>query len=459
MTAKSDELESLRLQIRGITQDIMQKAHQRTELAAKVGEVKSRLGIDVRDEKVEREIRSMVAKQAKEMGMSGQLALRLLDVLLKESEAVQEKKRKGAPGQKMTHLGIFQKAKQMEAAGAKIIHLEVGEPDYPPPSAVGAALAESFALKKYHYTDTRGIPQLRGAIAKKNGVAEDQVIVTPGGRFAVFGAIAALVQPGEEIITIEPAWPAYRECADFVGARTRALRTTLEGGWTPDLGELESMVGEGTKMIALNYPNNPTGKMLDKKTMDGIMSIASKHGMYVLSDEVYASYSFKPFASALAYGYDRTIVVSSFSKTYAMTGFRVGYAIAAADIIKKIARVQATGMTSVAEPIQHAALAALGQDASGNAEVMKSRLRFLAARLKDMSLRFAEPDGAMYVYPQLPKGHDMELVGRLLEKGVAIAPGSGFGDSYSQFVRISACRPEKEMAEGLAIMSDVLRKA
>ncbi|MEO9294712.1 MAG: aminotransferase class I/II-fold pyridoxal phosphate-dependent enzyme [Nitrososphaera sp.] len=460
MADRNDELESLRSQIRLITRDIMQKVQQRIELASKVGEVKSRLGIDVRDERVEQEIRLMVLKNAREIGMSSQFALRLLDVLLKESESVQERKRK-AMQEKMTHLGIFQKAKQMEASGKRIIHLEVGEPDYPPPAQVGVALAESFALKKYHYTDTRGTLQLRQAIAKKCGVTDDRVIVTPGGRFAVFAAIASLVQPGEELITIEPAWPAYRECASFAGARTRALKTTLESGWTPDLKELESMVNEGTKMIALNYPNNPTGKVLDKKTMDRIMSIAKEHGLHVLSDEVYADYSFAPFESTLAYGYDKTIVVSSFSKTYAMTGFRVGYAVAGADVIKKMSRVQAAGITSVAEPIQHAALAALGQDASGNSDMMKSRLRFLSKKLKEeMSLSFVEPDGAMYVYPRLPKGSDdMDIVEKLLEKGVAIAPGSGFGDSYGKFVRISACRPESEIAEGLAIMSSVLGKA
>ena len=458
MVTSSDELESLRLKMRNVTSDIMQKVQERMELAEQIGEVKNKLGIDVKDEKVEQEIRLLVIRNAKEIGMGGEFALRLLNVLLKESEAVQGKRR-SAPAQKMTHLGIFQKAKQLETSGKKIIHLEVGEPDYPPPAAVGAALAESFALKKYHYTDTRGVPQLRNAIAKKNGVAEDRVMVTPGGRFAVFSAIAALVQPGEEVITIEPAWPAYRECADFVGARTRTLRTSMESGWKPDLAELESLINEGTKMIALNYPNNPTGKVLDKKTMDRIMSLAKEHRLYLLSDEVYSDYSLKPFANTLEYSYDRCVVVSSFSKTYAMTGFRVGYAVSSADVIKKMAKVQAAGITSVAEPIQHAALAALGEDASGNSALMKRRLQFLSAKLKEMSLRFVEPEGAMYVYPQLPKGEDMGVVERLLEKGVAIAPGSGFGDSYRRFVRISACRPEDEIARGLSIMSDVLREA
>lgn len=453
---KNEELESLRQQIRTLTSEIMAKVQERTELARQVGEVKGRLGIDVKDEKVEQEIRLMVSRQAKESGMDKEFALRLLNVLLQESELVQKKRRPQKTRQ--THLGIFRKAKQMEAAGKRIIHLEVGEPDYPAPSQVGTALAESFAKGQYHYTDTRGIPALINAISKKAGVKEDRVMATPGGRFAVFSAIAALVKPGEEIITIEPAWPAYRECAEFVGAHTKALRTTLAQGWTPDLSELASMVNGNTKMIAINYPNNPTGKVIDKKTMAGIVSLARDHGLYLLSDEVYSDYSFVLFEGALSHEYDRSIIVSSFSKTYAMTGFRIGYAVASADVIQKMAKVQAVGITSVAEPVQRAALAALGQDASGNVDLVKRRMAFLSSKMKEMSLKFVEPDGAMYVYPQLPAGEDIELVERLLEKGVAIAPGSGFGDSYGRFVRISACRSEEEMAEGLKILAQTLEQ-
>lgn len=455
--ASDKELESLRGQIRSVTADIMRKVQERMALAAQVGDVKGRLGINVKDEKVEQEIRLMVLKQAAETGMSAEFALRLLNILLAESEAVQAQKQNRAPA-RQTHLGIFQKAKQLEASGKRIIHLEVGEPDYPAPAQAGAALAEAFKLKKYHYTDTRGVPQLRDAIAKRNKVAEDRIMVTPGGRFAVFAAIAALVKPGEELITIEPAWPAYRECADFIGARTKVLRTTLESGWTPDLEELASMITSGTRMIALNYPNNPTGKVLDKKTMDGIVALAKEHRLYLLSDEVYSDYSFKPFAGAHAYGYDKSVIVSSFSKTYAMTGFRVGYALASPDSIKRMAKVQAVNVTSVAEPVQHAALAALGADPQGNVKLMKKRLKFLSSKLKKMSMRFAEPDGAMYVYPELPKGEDMQLVERMLERGVAIAPGSGFGDSYRRFVRISACRPEEEMGKGLDVMAEEMGK-
>jgi aspartate aminotransferase len=455
---KNEDLESLRHQVRDITTHIMRNVHQRMELAKQIGEIKNRLGIDVKDEKVEHDIRTMVLSLADEMGMGRAFALQLLNILLAESEQVQAQKRQKSC-QKQTHLGIFMKAKQLEASGKKIIHMEVGEPDYLPPAAVGDSLAESFRLRQYHYTDTRGVPKLRDAIAKREGTSEDRVVVTPGGRFAVFSAITSLLKAGQELIVIEPAWPAYKECADFIGARTKVLRTTLEGRWTPDIRQLEEMITPSTKMIALNYPNNPTGKVLDGKTMERIVSIAKDNGLYLLSDEVYADYAFRKFTSIHEYGYGRSILVSSFSKRYAMTGFRVGYAVASKDIIAKMSKVQAVVITSVAEPMQHAALAALGGDPSENVRTMKKRLIFVCRKLKEMSLRFVEPDGAMYVYPQLPRGEDFTLVERLLEKGVAIAPGSGFGDDYRRFVRISACQPEKTLEKGLDVMASVIKES
>jgi aspartate aminotransferase len=455
---KNEELDSLRSEVRDVTSEIMRNVQKRMELAKQIGEIKGRLGIDVKDERVEQEIRTMVLSLAGEIGMRDEFALRLLNILLAESESVQGQNRQQQP-EMQTHLGIFMKAKQLEAAGKKIIHMEVGEPDYAPPAAVGNALAEIYKLKQYHYTDTRGVPKLRSAITKKEGVQEDQVIVTPGGRFAVFSAIVSLLKAGQELVVIEPAWPAYKECADFIGARTKVLKTTLEGKWTPDTRKLEEMINPSIRMIALNYPNNPTGKVLDSKTIEKIVSIAKDNRLYLLSDEVYSDFAFKKFDSIRKYNYDKSIMVSSFSKSFAMTGFRVGYGVASKEIVQKMAKVQAAGVTSVAEPMQQAALAALGEDPSENIRTMKRRLEFVAGKLKEMSLGFVEPDGAMYVYPELPSGEeDISLVEKLLEKGVAIAPGSGFGDSYKTFVRISACQPEETLEKGLGIMASVIKE-
>ena len=461
MDITNKDLELLRDQVRDVTTQIMCNVQQRIELAKKIGEIKSKLGIDIRDEKVEHEVRMNVMLLANEIGMSSEFALQLLNILLAESENVQvERHQQQKSVQKLTHLSIFAKAKQLEASGKKIIHMEVGEPDYSPPAIVGSALAESFRLQQYHYTDTHGITKLREALAQKEagGTSKHQVIVTPGGRFAVFSAITSLLRAGQELIVIEPAWPAYKECAGFVGARTRVLNTTLENKWLPDTRQLEEMINPSTKMIVINYPNNPTGKVLDKKTMNRIVSIAKDHALYLLSDEVYADYTFSEFNSVRQCGYDKSILVGSFSKRYAMTGFRVGYGIANKEIISKMAKVQATGITSVAQPMQQAALAALGVNPSENIKLMKRRLEFVCSKLKEMSLRFVQPDGAMYAYPKLPRSEDIPIIEKLLDQGVAIAPGSGFGDSYQQFVRISACQPEKVLEKGLDIMASVIRE-
>jgi aspartate aminotransferase len=455
-----EDLDILRDKVRGVTIQIMRAVQERIELAGKIGEVKSRLGIDIKDEKVENDIRMTVMSLAEEIGMSTEFALQLLNVLLAESEQVQVQKSEQRVVEKQTHLSIFSKARQLEASGKKIIHMEVGEPDYSAPARVGAALADSFEMKHYHYTDTQGIAKLRDAIATKEGggISRDQVVVTPGGRFAVFSAITSLLRAGQEMIVIEPAWPAYKECADFVGARTKILRTTIENEWIPDTKQMERMINSSTKMIVLNYPNNPTGKVLDHKTMEKIVLLAKDHGLYLLSDEVYADYVFGEFTSIREYDYAKSIVIGSFSKRYAMTGFRVGYGIANKDIISKMARVQAVAITSVAEPMQRAALAALEVDPSENVQLMKTRLDYVCSKLKKMSLRYIEPDGAMYVYPELPNGDDLTIIERLLEKGVAIAPGTGFGDAYKRYVRISACQPEKTLEKGLDVIASVIRE-
>src|SRR5262249_35810046 len=154
------------------------------------------------------------------------------------------------PAQKTTHLAIFAKAKRMEEQGRRIIHMEVGEPDYSPPSAVGTALSSAFARGQYHYTDTYGISRLRTAIATRERVKESNVIVTPGGRFGVFAAITSLLRPGDEILIIEPAWPAYRESAAWASASARTLQTRLDDGWLPRMDEIEANLTPSTKMIA-----------------------------------------------------------------------------------------------------------------------------------------------------------------------------------------------------------------
>jgi aspartate aminotransferase len=429
------------------------------EISKQIGEIKSKNNIDVEDEKVESELRNSALKIAGEVGMDSEFSGRLLNILLTESVKLQNKQQSDN-SERQTHLSIFMKAKQLQAKGKDIIHLEVGEPDYLPPKIVKETLGEIYDLRQYHYTETRGIPKLRQAIAQKvgNGINDQQVIVTPGGRFAVFSAIISLIKSGDEVISIEPAWPAYKECADFIGAKIKIVKTTLEEKWKPDLKKLEQLINNNTKMIILNYPNNPTGKVLDDNAIRKILGLAKDYGLYILSDEVYSDYSFNGFTSILEYSYDKSIMVSSFSKGHAMTGFRVGYGISNENIINKMSKTQSIALTSVAEPMQYSALAAIGESVTENVEVIKRRLRFVCNRLRKMSLSFVAPDGALYVYPKLPKGMDDDVIviDKLLDLGVALAPGSGFGDSYKRFIRISACQTEEVLEKGLEVLSSVL---
>jgi aspartate aminotransferase len=453
--SSKEGLDKLRSEMRNITANIIYQVQRRMELSRQIGEIKTKLNIDVMDEKVEQEVRGSILKLSKEIGMDTEFSGRLLNILLIESVRLQQKQQQYNDSQ-LTHLGIFMKAKQLEASGKKIIHMEVGEPDYPPPKNVKSVLAQVYDSGQYHYTETKGIPKLRQAIAKKvgNSITDDQVIVTAGGRFAIFSAFISLMKAGDEVISIEPAWPAYKDCADFMGAKMNILKTTLDQQWDPNIKKLEEMINANTKMIVLNYPNNPTGKILKQNDHKKIVSLAKDYGIYILSDEVYSDYAFNDFKSILEYNYDKSIMVSSFSKGHAMTGFRVGYGIADKDIITKMTKVQATILTSVAEPMQYSALAALDASPHKNIKLMKKRLNIISNKLRKMSLPFVKPDGGMYIYPQLKDEteDDVTLVKKLLDLNVAIAPGSGFGDSYRQFIRISACQPEHVLEKGLDIL-------
>lgn len=456
---EQQNLDYLREEMQNITNQIIKLVHDRMEVAKKIGNIKQQLKIEIEDEKVEHDIKKTVLKLTKDIGMDVEFSGRLLNLLLSESVKLQNVQNNS--NKSSTHIAIFMKAKELEKTGKKIIHMEVGEPDYPPPLKVKEELAKIYDNKRYHYTEISGLPQLRQAISQKfSNIVPEQVLVTPGGRFAVFCAISSLLKSGDELINIEPSWPAYKECADFIGAKTRVLKTTLEDKWVPNLKMLENLININTKMIIINYPNNPTGKILDSQLLEKIVSIAREYNLFILSDEVYSDYSFGKYNSILDYQYDKSIMVSSFSKTYGMTGFRVGYGIGNKSIISQMRKVQATAITSVAEPMQYSALGAIGNDIQGNIDSIQSRINLICKRLQQMKTEFIVPNGAMYVFPKiLTKNYsdDISLVYDLLEYGVAIAPGSGFGNSYKKFIRISACQSSKLLNAGLDILEKYLK--
>ena len=452
---KEHQLEKLREDMRLVTADIIKLVQKRMSIAGEIGNIKNNLMMKIEDITVEQDIARYVNDLGTQVGLKTEFIGRLLNLLFLESIRIQKSKH-SSKEPKIDHMVMFLKAKQLESEGKKIIHLEVGEPDYLPPVSVKNELSKTFDKKRVHYTQTTGVPILRKSLAKKRSVKEENVIVTPGARFAVFSAMVSTLSVGDEVIISEPAWPAYRDCANFIGVKVKAVKTNVNQNWDLDLDQLEQMITPNTKMIVLNSPNNPTGKIVRQQQIDAVLALAGKNDIYVLSDEVYSMYSYVPYKSILDFKYNKSIMVTSFSKSHAMTGFRVGYAISAKDIIDKISKIQAIAITSVAEPMQYAALAALNADVTKNKILMKKRLDFIGKQLENLPCDYTNPDGGMYYFVRFNKNVDVnKTIFELLNEGIAVAPGAGFGEAYSDFIRISACQPIKSLNEGLRIIRKI----
>jgi len=449
------KLEKLRDDMRIVTADIIKLVQKRMSIASEIGDIKDNLMMKIEDISVEQDIARYVHELGTQIGLNNEFIGKLLNLLLLESINIQKAKTSKKEA-KLDHMAMFLKAKQLESEGKKIIHLEVGEPDYLPPVNVKNELLKTFEKKRIHYTQTNGVPMLRKLIAQERSVKEENVIITPGARFAVFSAMVSNLSIGDELIISEPAWPAYRDCANFIGVKVKAIRTNVEQKWDLDLDQLEQLITSNTKMIVLNSPNNPTGKIIQEREIDDILKLARKNDIFVLSDEVYSMYSYIPYKSILDFGYDKSIMVSSFSKSHAMTGFRVGYAVSSKDIIDRISKIQAIAITSVAEPMQYAAIAAMNSNVTTNMTLMKKRLDFIKSELENLPCEFVNPDGGMYYFVRFNNSIDVnKIIFNLLNEGVAVAPGIGFGETYFDFIRISACQPTKLLNDGLKILKKI----
>jgi len=456
---KMSDINNLRNKMDAVTLEMISLLKTRTDIAKEIGEIKKNIGKGVTDEQREGNLRGKIMQVSKDIGLDETLASKFLNFLLNESIKVQSEN-------KQTHLSIFLKAKSLEEKGEKIIHMEVGEPDFTPPEIVKKSLSEVFEKGFMKYGQAKGMPIFREALAnyvsKKFNVevTHENIIVSPGARFSIFSAISTLLNPGDEMIVIEPSWPAYKDCALNAGIKVRTINTTLEEKWEPSIQQIKNTINSNTKMIVLNYPNNPTGKILPEKLQDSIIELAKENNLYVLSDEIYSQYAKTNWKSILSYNYEKSIITQSFSKSHAMTGFRVGYGIASKQIIDKMSKLEALCLTNVSEPIQYVAMKALEADTTNNSRIVQKRLDLLSEKAKEMGLEFIIPDGAMYIFAKINQ-KDIDggkLANNSLEKGLAVAPGEGFGN-YKNFIRISACQDEKTLMEGMHILGNIMREA
>jgi aspartate aminotransferase len=268
------------------------------------------------------------------------------------------------------------------------------------------------------------------------------------------------MKAGGNVVIPTPYWTAYDLIAKSLGAQTRLLRTEMEDGWKVNLDKLETMIDKNTRMIIINNPNNPTSKVMDSQTLDGIVEIANKKGITILSDEVYATISFVKTKSILEYDGDhRHILSNGFSKTFTMTGWRIGYLVANKPLIDNITKLNQITINNVPVFIQEAAVKGLEmqkQLATKIKNEYEQRAKIASKTLSKAGFSFTKPEAPFYVFPKCKGLNSEKFTLDLLDKGVAVAPGTAFGD-YKEHFRISLTAPRDEIKTGLDKISETLQ--
>jgi aspartate/methionine/tyrosine aminotransferase len=342
-----------------------------------------------------------------------------------------------------------------------VIHLELGEPDFPTPAHIVEAITPWLATGAVKYTLSRGMPVLREALAAKvtahNGIAAsaDDIVVTPGATAAVLMAMLACVAPGESVLIPAIGWPSYALAVEL--ARGRPVRYPLlaDDGYEPDLAALEELA-RGARLLVVNSPSNPTGAVYRPATMRALVELAERHDLLMLSDEVYEDLIFEgEHASPGAYDSTRVVSTYSFSKGYAMTGWRVGYAVGPRALIEAMVHVEEAMVACTSELAQRAALAAL----EGPQEVVahmrdcyRERRDLVRDPLSKAGMLAREPSGAFYAILDVRALHEDSYAaarGLLLQHRVGVAPGETFGAAGRGLVRVSLASATSDLVEGV----------
>ena len=358
------------------------------------------------------------------------------------------------------------RARALEATGRSVIHLEIGEPDFDTPANVREAAKRAIDAGKTHYPPFPGIPELRAAIAAdtalRRGFAPDpaNVFVTVGGKGVMYYAILALVNPGDEVIVPDPGYPIYESVTRFAGGVPVAIPIRQENAFRLDPDELASLVTPRTRLIVINSPANPTGGVLTRGDLERIAEIALRHDLAVLSDEIYSRilYDGEEHTSiaALPGMAERTIVLDGFSKTYAMTGWRLGYGIVPADLAPGFGRLLINSVSGATTFAQHGAVEALTgpqDDVDAMIEEFRSRRDLVVDGLNEIpGFSCLRPLGAFYAFPDI-SGTGLSgaaLAERLLqETGVSVLAGTAFGTVGTHHIRLSYANSRENLAEAL----------
>jgi aspartate/methionine/tyrosine aminotransferase len=373
-----------------------------------------------------------------------------------------------------TAFEVLVRARALEAQGRQVIHLEIGEPDFATPAHIVEAAVEALHGGATHYGPSAGIPELREAIAEESmrrrgaRATPEMVVVTPGAKPIMFFVILALVDPGDEVLYPNPGFPIYESMIRYIGGVPVPVRLLEEKEFALDVDQLVSKVGPRTRLIILNYPHNPTGGTIRESGVRAIADAAVKHGVPVLSDEIYGRilYDVEHHSIAAVPGMEPlAIVLDGFSKTYAMTGWRLGYGIMPAPMAQVVAKLQTNSTSCTATFSQVAAVAALRGDQSSVermvAEFRRRRDAMIDGLRSIPGFQCVRPRGAFYVFPDITRTgfSSRALADRLLEEaGVACLSGTAFGEFGEGHIRFSYANSLENIEEAIRRIRSLLAR-
>ena len=350
-------------------------------------------------------------------------------------------------------------AAKLRSEGQDIISFSLGEPDFETPENIKRAAKTALDRGETHYTQGSGIPELREAIAEKLkndnnlDVSPADVLVTTGAKQAIFEAICTLIDEGDEVLLLDPAWVSYSAIVKFAGGKPVMVPVSEQEGCVPV--DLQSHMTRNTKLLILNSPCNPTGAVYGKNVIKAAAEAAEDHGVFVLSDEVYEKiiYGAKHHSIGSLIP-DRTITINGFSKAYAMTGWRLGYATAPAPILQGMLKIQQHSVSNATSFVQRAGVEALRGD-QGAVRAMvaefKKRRDIMIDALRKMGIECAPPRGAFYAFAKVSQfGNSVEVTEKLLRDAlVAVTPGSAFGPNSEGYVRLSYATSRQNIEDGI----------
>ncbi len=373
--------------------------------------------------------------------------------------------------QRMSRLGtetafeVLNKARALERQGKSIIHLEIGEPDFDTPSNVTEAAVDALHKGWTHYGPAAGLPELRETIAEYVGrtrkvkVSADEIVVVPGGKPIIFFTILSLINEGDEVVYPNPGFPIYESMIHYVGGKAVPIQLHEEHDFSVDVNELARLISDRTKLIILNSPHNPTGGVMQRKDVEQVAEVIGDRNIMVLSDEIYSRLLFEGehFSLMSVPGMqERTILLDGFSKTYAMTGWRMGYGVMRPDLAAHMTRLMTNSNSCTASFTQMAGIEALRGDQTSVdlmcSEFKRRRDVFVAGlnKIKGFSCRM--PKGAFYVFPNITKTgwKSKPLADALLEQaGVAALSGTAFGEFGEGYLRFSVANSLENLQQAL----------